>query len=262
VIASPKIKKKTRIVFAADIQTDRIGWYERKTIRMIQEQNADLIILGGDYLQTYEGAHGAAELPEKFRQLLIEYPLKAPLGVYAVAGNIGPSDQTLFKDTGIEVVPDSTIFENLGADKGIGPVDLVLLGLIDSCGGVEERGLTGTGNFIVMAGHYPNYGIDGYKYKQNPKSTGYREAERAPDLMLAGHTHGGQISLPWDVKKYIDCNDSLVRQLPADMLKGFFTYPNGGHLLISRGTGMERGWAPRIRFFCPPEISVIDLLPE
>ncbi|GHT25493.1 hypothetical protein FACS18942_00510 [Planctomycetales bacterium] len=261
-VASPKIKKPLRVVFIADIQTDRIGWYEKHTLQKIQQQNADLIILGGDYLQYYEGTRGVEGLEDRFCQLFKDYPLKAPLGVYAIAGNIGETNEKMFKDTGIEVVTDSTIFENLGADKGIGPIDLVLLSLIDAGGGVEERGLTDTGNFIVMAGHYPNYAIDGFKYKQAPKSTGYREAERAPDLMLAGHTHGGQISLPWNIKSFVDGNDTHVKQLPADMLKGFFTYPNGGHLLITRGTGMERGWAPRIRFFCPPEISVIDLLPE
>ena len=38
--------------------------------------------------------------------------------------------------------------------------------------------------------------------------------------------------------------------------------PGGGKLLVSRGTGMERGNAPQMRFNCRPELAVIDLLPE
>jgi predicted MPP superfamily phosphohydrolase len=112
-----------------------------------------------------------------------------------------------------------------------------------------------------MAGHYPNYAIDGYAASETAKPLiGYRNAERAPDLMLAGHTHGGQIVLPgygpiWK-------GDGLLKQIPLTMWKGFFSFFNGGHLLVSCGSGMERGWAPRVRLFCPAEISVIEIVPE
>ncbi|MDR0871489.1 MAG: metallophosphoesterase [Planctomycetaceae bacterium] len=262
-IKTSKVKKKLRVVFVADIQTDRIGWYEERTLQKIQQQKADLIILGGDYLQAYAGTPGVNDLPELFRQLLLRIPLKAPLGVFAIAGNVGPTDQKMFKDTGVGVVTSSTIFDNLGADKGLGPIDLVLLGLGDSDGGIGERGLTDSGNFIIMAGHYPNYAVDGYEsHTWNHKVDGYRKAKRAPDLMLAGHTHGGQISLPWGEVLFTEGGDNHIKQLPRNMWKGFFTYPNGGHLLITRGSGMERGWAPRVRFLCPSEISVIDIVPE
>jgi predicted MPP superfamily phosphohydrolase len=34
-----------------------------------------------------------------------------------------------------------------------------------------------------------------------------------------------------------------------------------GWLMVSRGIGMERGAAPRVRIFCPPELVVIELCP-
>ena len=264
-IKTSKIKKTLRIVFVADIQTDHIGFHEINTLKKIQQQNADLIILGGDYIQTFAGTR-EKHLPEKFRQMLLDYPLEAPLGVYAIAGNIGGhagvSDAELFKDTSVVFVPNTVIYPNHGENEGWNPpIDLVLLRLEHSRGGIGEKGLTDSGNFIVMAGHYPNYGIYGYTTGNGTVLSGYRNAERAPDLMLAGHTHGGQIILPfyghvpWG-------GGAKAEQIPRQMRGGFFRYPNGGYLLVTRGSGLERGWAPRIRLFCPAEISVIDIVPE
>ncbi|MDR3196963.1 MAG: hypothetical protein LBU34_03750, partial [Planctomycetaceae bacterium] len=259
VIETPKLKKPLKIVFIADIQTDRIGSHERRTLKMIQKQNADLIILGGDYLQYYKKTQGVDDLPEQFDNLFREIPLTASLGVYAIEGNIGPNN--LFKNTGVEMISESTILENLGAEQGLGPIDLVLLSLNDSAGSVGERGLTDTGNFIVMVGHRPNFAIKGFRSKRYPGlDEGYQDAKRAPDLMLAGHTHGGQVVLPFYGPIGLG-GDGFVKQIPRNMLSGMFTFENGGHLLVTRGTGMDRSWAPRIRLFCKPEISVIHLVP-
>lgn len=253
-IETPKLKKPLRIVFVADIQTDRIGKHERRTLETIMEQKADLILLGGDYLQYYPGTPGTETLPERFRDLFLEIPLSAPLGVFAITGNIDPPTQEglrdYFTDTGIEAMFFSEIIENLGAEQDLGPIDLVLLSVPDSVDGVEDRGLTDTGNFLIMAGHYPNFAIKDYQH-----------TERAPDLMLAGHTHGGQVALPFygPVRIKFTHREAIISR---EFLRGMKIFPNGGHFLITRGSGMERGWAPRVRFLCPPEISVIDLVPE
>ena len=267
-IRTTKIKKPLRIVFVSDIQTDRIGFHEINTMKKIQQQNADLIILGGDYIQTFADTP-EQHLPEKFRQMFLDYPLHATLGVYAVAGNVsghaGVRDADLFKGTSVEFVQNTVLYPNVGEDKGWSPpIDLVLLRLDHSLRGVDDRGIMDSGNFVVMAGHYPNYAIDGSGYvdrRTGKPRSGYRQQERAPDLMLAGHTHGGQIVLPF-YGTVIRGGGTSVEHVPHDMMGGFFPYPNGGHLLITRGSGLERGWAPRIRLFCPAEISVIDIIPE
>jgi len=45
--------------------------------------------------------------------------------------------------------------------------------------------------------------------------------------------------------------------------KKAFNFPEdlagGGYLYVSRGTGV---WGPPIRFLAPPEITIIDLLPD
>lgn len=252
-IETSKLKKPLRIVFVTDIQTDRIGRHERRTLEKVMEQNADLILLGGDYLQYYPGTIGTENLPERFRNLFLEIPLSAPLGVFAVGGNLDPPTQEAFRDyftdTGVEALYFSEIIENLGVEQERGPIDLALLSVNDSVDGVEDRGLTDTGNFQIMVGHYPNFAIKDY-----------RHSERSPDLMLAGHTHGGQVALPFygPIRIKFTGREAIIGR---EFLRGMKEFSNGGRFLISRGSGMERGWAPRVRFLCPPEISVIDLVP-
>ena len=76
------------------------------------------------------------------------------------------------------------------------------------------------------------------------------------DLLVAGHCHGGQVRLPfWG---------ALVTfsRVPRAWTGGeLIQRPGGGRLLISRGIGMERGRAPRLRFLCRPQLVVIDVLP-
>ena len=94
--------------------------------------------------------------------------------------------------------------------------------------------------FHLVLGHAPNFAL----------------GKVAADLLVTGHTHGGQVQLPW-----IGPLMTLSR-VPRAWGAGLTELPGGGTLLVSRGIGMERGPAPPIRFLCRPELVVIDLVPE
>jgi predicted MPP superfamily phosphohydrolase len=77
-------------------------------------------------------------------------------------------------------------------------------------------------------------------------------AELGVDLYLAGHTHGGQVRLPWfgailTASKYGKRYEAGPYQVGATQL------------YVSRGLGMEGLGAPRVRFLCQPEIVVLEL---
>ena len=77
--------------------------------------------------------------------------------------------------------------------------------------------------------------------------------KRRVDLMLAGHTHGGQVRLP--IFGALLPDRRLVGRYQAGM------YSIGDSLLyVSRGVGMEGGPSPQVRFWCRPEIAVIDIV--
>lgn len=81
-------------------------------------------------------------------------------------------------------------------------------------------------------------------------------AEGIP-LILAGHTHGGQLCVPFYGALVTNCDLDRARA------KGLHTHTSGGHtahLHVSAGCGTSR-YAP-VRFACPPEASLITLLPR
>ena len=71
------------------------------------------------------------------------------------------------------------------------------------------------------------------------------------DLILAGHTHGGQICLPIYGTIITNCD------LPRELARGLNRYQDKTWLHVSAGLGT----APftRVRFFCKPEASLISL---
>lgn len=76
--------------------------------------------------------------------------------------------------------------------------------------------------------------------------------EVGSDLVLAGHTHGGQVRLP-GVGALVDNCD-----LPLSQARGASTH-RGVPLHVSAGLGTSR-YAP-VRFACRPEATLLTLLP-
>jgi predicted MPP superfamily phosphohydrolase len=76
------------------------------------------------------------------------------------------------------------------------------------------------------------------------------------DLLLAGHTHGGQLCLPWYGTLVTNCGIDRQRA------RGLHRYPAEGPawLHVSAGLGTSP-WAPA-RFACRPEASLLTLVPR
>ncbi|GAA3760560.1 metallophosphoesterase [Microbacterium kribbense] len=76
--------------------------------------------------------------------------------------------------------------------------------------------------------------------------------------LLAGHTHGGQVRIPFSPKALVANCD-----IPLDQARGLSTWTHGGRtvpLNVSAGIGHSI-YAP-VRFACRPEASLITLLPQ
>jgi len=75
------------------------------------------------------------------------------------------------------------------------------------------------------------------------------------DLLLAGHTHGGQVCVPFYGALITNCG------LPRSMAKGLHRWPGSDAWLhVSAGIGTHPT-AP-VRFACRPEASILTLIPR
>ncbi len=229
-IESPKLSQPVRIVVLADIQTDDPGAYERRVLTAAMAEQPDLILLPGDYLHVDTDEQfdaGAVEL----RGILQEVGLAAPLGVYAVGGNTDPERWPKIFD-GLDV----TCFEDSG---NVRAGELSITGLRLGHSFRRSHRIAASPEFHLVFGHGPDFSL----------------GDVDADLLIAGHCHGGQVRLPFfgpPIK---------LAWIPRAWTSGLHEIRPGTWLSVSRGIGLERLRAPRLRFLCRPEVVVIDLVP-
>jgi predicted MPP superfamily phosphohydrolase len=158
----------------------------------------------------------------------------APDGVFAVQGNVDPDSwPEIFSDLPVTATRSTQSFD-------AGQLRITCLKERRSFSPELEVLNDEPGRFHVVLGHSPNFAL------------GRIQA----DLLVAGHTHGGQVRLPWLGPVL---NSSL---LPRSQAAGVSRLASGATLVVSRGLGLEREAAPRLRFLCRPELVVIDIVPE
>ena len=230
-ITSAKIQQPLRVAIIADLQTDEFGEYERQVFRRCLEAEPDIILMAGDYLQI-DGNDNWDRLRDQINSHLREINFSAPLGVYAVQGNI---DHQLWVEL-FNGLPVNRILETKSIDSG--PVRVTGLEVWDSFDRNLE--IDASQKFHIVLGHAPDFALG--------KING--------DLLVAGHTHGGQVCLP------LIGPLMTASQVPRSWANGITKFASDKTLIVSRGIGMERQSAPRLRFLCRPELVVVDVVPE
>lgn len=252
VISSDKVARELRVLHISDIQSFRVGAYEQRAFARMRELRPDLVLFTGDLLQCGSDTATAQELP-KLAALFAG--LDPPLGKLGVLGNCDGVLRRVSGDEspmgGLRVLDgravvihgDGVRIDVLGLtrpaaqrmDDGGGPIvgaDPAIRQWLD---GTPSRGIR-----IVM-GHYPDFVL--------------RARDLPIDLCLAGHTHGGQVRLPF-----------LGPAIEPDSIPRWLAW--GHHVVgstridVSAGIGCRRNSGlPPLRFNCPPEMTLIRFTP-
>lgn len=239
------LSKPLRVAVAADLHVGpfkQADWVE-KVVQKLCSLKPDLILLPGDFLFDESADINFLDPLKK---------LSAPLGVYAVSGNHDAGhyfDQHGFftkgdrvnelerylKERGITMLRNAHVVLEHEGEK------LALAGIDDLWGPSCDINNAFEGipadMPVLLQTHHPDTVLD--------------ERSMRADLMVCGHTHGGQVRFP------------IIGPLAVPSVTGkkyaygLFEMKNGTtRLFTSRGCGET---LLRVRFNCPPEIAVLEL---
>jgi uncharacterized protein len=219
----------------------------------------DLVLVAGDFCDVQLGQGMPAPL---LRQLA---RLQAPLGVYGVWGNhdygsfgqhtrpliggaradwetVRDTFQTALADTGLHILNNQGRL--LRDDLWLGGIDDLSYGVPDAQAALQQA--PGQAAQLLMV-HEPD----------DLMTLAAVPAWRPDGLALCGHTHGGQIRLPFIGAPVLPSSygqrfaQGWVQGEPADEKPGARGY-------VSRGLGLS---GLPIRNLCPPEVVLFELLP-
>jgi len=230
-----------RLLHISDLHVERLTGREEKVLQFIAESKPDIIVITGDYLNlSYNDDPTAIS---QVRSLLAK--MDAPHGVYSTLGS-PPVDvphiaEQHFVGSHIRLLRHDTARLDLGQGR-----QLCILGM-DCTHDMD----------------YDAHQFSALMAQKEAQDTATIFLYHSPELMpsvqnypvnlyLCGHTHGGQVRVPG----YGALITSTITGKRYEM--GRYD-ENGTTLYVSRGIGLEGLSAPRLRLFCPPEMTLVTL---
>ncbi len=227
-----------RVGVLADLQTDAVTAHERAAVETLLTLRPDVVLLPGDFFQGSAEAF-RRELPA-LRALLQR--LDAPGGVFAVQGNVDAPDElaALVAGTRVRWLQDEVV-RLAWRDRRV------------TLGGASPRYQGGAARVIRELERDPDPGDVRLLLAHHPDRVLQLRPGSRIDLVVAGHTHGGQVQLPL-IGPLL-----TFSRVPRRVAAGGLHDLDGRRIYVSRGVGWERGPAPRVRFLAPPEVSLLVL---
>jgi hypothetical protein len=229
-IETDKLKNTSlRIVQISDLHCDKKARLEPVLADFINPLEPDIIVFTGD------AANSPAGL-ELFRTTMAG--LHASIGKFAVKGNwetVRLPDLDCYKTTGFEVLEQDVRF----LEKDGQVFCIAGLSYIEGPNSRPVVSRLKPGCFTLFLFHTPDFV--------------YWLKSLSIDLYLCGHTHGGQVVMPF-------VGALIVPKIGSQYIQGLNLYENIP-VYTNRGIGMT-GYAPRIRFLSRPEITVFEIIPK
>ncbi len=234
----PGVNRAIRVGVLADLQSPTIGDYENGAIDELLAADPQIVVIPGDlwHMPASEYAVREPELVELVRRLTnaVEF-------VVMVEGDNDNLDglSRIAEFTGATLLQDDFIEFEIGAQPviiaGITRKGVGLEGLFGHLSGADPNALT------IMLSHWPDV------VERHPDISG-------TDLVISGHTHGGQVSIP-GFGPLVTHSD-----VPRNVAAGGLHVLGERNIYVSTGVGLERGQAPQVRLGVRPSIGVIDIV--
>jgi predicted MPP superfamily phosphohydrolase len=243
IAALPPALEGLRMLHLTDIHM-KSSWYPAmdELLRRMQHDPPDLLFITGDFVENKYDARAALPLVERFID-----GLRSRFGIYATTGNhdgdfiaarvarhgvnilrIGSPMSVHVRDAQVELI----------GLAGLTRQDAEMQDLLN----VPPRDPASRGPRAprIVLSHYPDALVR------------LQRLDAAPELLFAGHTHGGQVCLPGGVP--ILRHDTLPRRYCHGVRR-----LGDSWLVVSRGMGYS---SYPIRMFCPAEVVEVILTPS
>jgi len=234
---SPKITAgSVRVVLISDLHSERTIRLEEKLPAVIAAEKPDIIVFTGDALNEKQGL-------EVFQKCMAALAKIAP--TYAVDGNHDVRqfpNIKLYPETGVIPLNCKTVELNIRGNI------VTLTGApVDKESRIKALVTALKDNtYNILLHHFPATIL----LLKTPDDNQLNHSK--VDLLCAGHTHGGQICLPFYGAIITHSGTSKKYE------SGFYQVGNVV-LYVNRGIGMDGGMSPRIRFLARPEVTVFDI---
>jgi uncharacterized protein len=211
----------------------------KAAIGMVNDLHPDLIVLAGDFvsLPLLGGGDDRAAAQAAVPCAALLRQMRAPHGLWAVIGNhdffTDPEVVTgALREQGITVLGNrSTAIETKAGRFWLGGVNDVFSGTADVKAAFQQRA---EGEPAVLLAHEPDFAD--YVVRHDV------------DLQLSGHSHGGQVRLPFLGPLYLPA-------LGRKYVSGLYRV---GELAVYTNPGLGTVGLP-VRWNCPPEITFLTL---
>ena len=234
----PQFSRPLRILFLSDLHVgSHAGDVERLTRILIStaEFHPDLMCLGGDYINGL--LFGSGRVPPETTAAILGR-VKPPLGAFGVLGDHdelfgAPAIVRALRDAGLTVLRDE------GASITFEGQEITLLGVTPGAARLSELTRQAPPGLpkIVLAHDPAAFAL---------------VPDDAVSLMLCGHTHGGQIQLPW-LGPVVNMSDAPLKWTYGHVVKG------NCHLYVTSGIGTSL--AP-LRLGISPEVVLLEVRGE
>ncbi len=222
----PEGTDRIRIALLTDVHIGGLSTYSyfQRLMNLVKEAEPDMLMLGGDIID------GNMSYRERELSLLKETIQKIRYGCFAVNGNheyyhlLDEDVEQIIRDCGANLL----IFERTEA------AGIVIIGLDDALYGWLSPFMKpdDKDKFVLVLKHRPGLPFD---------------SEGKFDLMLSGHTHGGQF---WPLGYFKSMSQKSTQGLSKKA---------GGYVYVSNGSGFN---GPPMRLFAHPEVTIIDIVRE
>lgn len=239
-VETPKLSSGLRLALLTDLHSCAYGPGQRKLLDLLHEQNPDAVLLGGDIVDDKLPQSRAVTV---LQAVAARYPCFYVTGNHEFYSGEAVKIKEMVEGCGIQVLAGNVTplevrgqrIDIAGVDDPKGSEALFSRQLVQ-CAEQRKPEI-----FTVLLAHRPEpvrrYLAHGF------------------DLILSGHTHGGQWRIPGVLNGFLAPHQGFFPSYAG----GLYPFAEGT-MVVSRGLARESTIVPRI--FNRPELVIVNLLPE